>query len=204
MKKELLTKTELKQRKWNDRLIESLLGEPDEEKRNPHYRNAPPVKLYSIKRVLRKEKTKKFQAHLSKRDDRETATKKAVETKKRKTAEFIDSIKIELPAFSPSRLLELAKENYNSGDDVFSGRKEQLFSLPDWSETDAFRDRIAVNFLRHCATDYDCYLDQLVGLVGKDSAYLILFKKIIDEIAVKYPFLADEANRQFNRKNNFS
>lgn len=47
---------------WTESLINRFMPEPDRYVDNPHYRCAPMACLYSVKRIKRIEKTKKFRS----------------------------------------------------------------------------------------------------------------------------------------------
>ena len=62
----MLTKTDLKNRGWSDRLIRLLLGEPDSTAINRHYRSGPPVQLFDEQRVEEAERQQEFIDHRAK------------------------------------------------------------------------------------------------------------------------------------------
>ena len=77
---EKLTKTEVKELGFSDRLIEALLPEP-ELRDNPRYRYAgAPMKLWLKSDVDRAMETDKFKEHLKVREKRSLAARKAAET----------------------------------------------------------------------------------------------------------------------------
>jgi hypothetical protein len=54
-KKEYLVKSKLLERGWTNSLINKFLPEPDEIKKNPHYRKAAPMKLYLLEKIQQKQ-----------------------------------------------------------------------------------------------------------------------------------------------------
>lgn len=82
---EKLTKTEVKELAFSDRLIEALLPEP-ELRDNPRYRYAgAPMKLWLKSDVDRAMETDEFKEHLKVREKRSLAARKAAETRRAKT-----------------------------------------------------------------------------------------------------------------------
>lgn len=56
--------------------------------------------------------------------------------------------------------------------------------------------RWIVNYIRHNLIKYDLTLYENKGKVGKDEAYPVLKKAVLDRIAITYPQYADECKRQ--------
>lgn len=65
----------LLERGWSKKLVNDLLGEPDDFSVNPHYRTGPPVRRYLSSRVMAAESSPQFQKHL---EDREKRSAKAI------------------------------------------------------------------------------------------------------------------------------
>ena len=59
-----------------------------------------------------------------------------------------------------------------------------------------FLDRITVNYLRHCLTEYERELSRFIGRIGRAEAYEEIKRSVLDAIAKEYPWLADEWERQ--------
>ena len=80
-----ITPTRLRNEGWTDGLIAKYLGKADRLADNPHYKCAPPMRLYLIKRVVKIAKRKKVTACLAKvlaeRSNRQRGARAAVETK---------------------------------------------------------------------------------------------------------------------------
>ena len=80
-KPKFITISRLKgERHWTEKLIRDVLGEPDSLARNPHYGNAPPMKLYDLERVKECEKNITL-PDKALRTRRKNTAKKAVDTK---------------------------------------------------------------------------------------------------------------------------
>lgn len=64
MKTEYITPTALVEGGWSRTLITALLGAADKTATNPHYRKAPPMRLYDVSRVAEAAKSPEFLAWL--------------------------------------------------------------------------------------------------------------------------------------------
>ena len=92
MKKEkYYTKSELKANGWTDAMIKRFLPEPDRTYPNPRYRNAAPVCLYQEERIENVKKTEDFKTFELKKAAKKESAKRAVETKRRKVVEWVDT-----------------------------------------------------------------------------------------------------------------
>jgi len=78
-------------------------------------------------------------------------------------------------------------ENYNSLW-LSRGKSDKWASLKDDA---SFLNRIAVNMLRHCFSNYEYELESLYGKVGKDDGYVQLKSRILEKIEEVYPYLSD-------------
>ena len=201
-----LTRPEPHERGWTDGLIKRLLGQPDKQKPNPHYRSGPKMSLYLLSRVEAAEQ--EHQAPLDgvrqKRAPRREAARKAVETKRsRIMQDSLAAIK-PLPRLPLPELVQRACDNYNrlplhrttrqrdDWDDDWAYR-EKKEACP--ASDKLFLDRICVNYLRHILSDYDSAIDQ-GGKVGGREVYQPVRRKVFTEIAKVYPELSDECRRQ--------
>jgi hypothetical protein len=59
-----------------------------------------------------------------------------------------------------------------------------------------FLERITVNYIRHVLTGYDRVRPALKGRIGKEAAAAAVKKQILASIAVAYPRLATECEKQ--------
>ena len=77
-----------------------------------------------------------------------------------------------------------------------------------WEPTAEFGNKIQVNFLRHCASNYDNVRGILVsGMLSQRTCkelHRLLKDAVLKQIAQQYPALADECKRQAteNKKKN--
>jgi hypothetical protein len=192
MQDNLLTKSGLKERGWTESLIKSFLPEPDQIMRNPVFRKAAPMQLYSIDRVAEVEKLPEFQ----------TAQQKALQKRQvglqvadRRRSDTIASAKAlpspRLPALDREKLTARAVSHYNR---LWEERGTDKFATID-SDL-AFLRRISVNYVRHMLTDYERNLNALFGQIGKAEAITLVRKKVLQAIGEAYPWLAGEAKRQ--------
>lgn len=184
------------------RLIGDLLGEPDWLKPNRMYGSAAPFHLYRRDRVLRREESEEFKAHLAQREKRAGAAKKMLDTKKRKTVELVEGLNISIPEMPLHELINRAVSNYNfhHARDDGESKSTSVCNLAPWDAPDGFRDRICVNYLRHRRTLYHSALAALTSRVGREEAQRLLWRRIAGEIGRVYPMLKDEAERQYRRR----
>jgi hypothetical protein len=185
---EFLAVSQLKQRGWNNELIDRLLGEPDEEIVNPHYRSGPRMRLYRIERIERAENTSGFREANARREARREAARKALATKEKRIQEYVSDVIIKVPRMSKEKLVRSACANYNA-----LGRGEIWASE---NSDQQFLERICVNYLRHCLTEYDKHLTVIAGKVGVGDAYVELKIRILHAISDKHGWLLQECIRQ--------
>jgi hypothetical protein len=182
----------LKQRGWSNKLIHSLLGEPDLTKMNPFYRSAPGMKLYLLKRVEEAEKNKAFIDFQPLREKYRQRALKVAEKKRDELLAYVEALKIKIPRFPKDQLYKFACKHYNR----LWEEREAFDKHAEPADDEAFLNRIAVNFLRHACSSYEDRLEELHGKVGNFLAYFALKEKILTKIAECYPYLAEECKRQ--------
>lgn len=187
----MLTKTDIKQRGWNDLLINSLLGKPDKTKRNPHYRSATPMSLYLEERVNEAEKTEDFINHIANRESRVAAAQKAVATKTSNIIDYVNNLEISIPYIIPDLLTKKACRHY---EELWAERGESRSAV---GGDIVFINRITVNYLRHECSNYEYELAAIYKKTGKGKAYDLLKSRILDAIAEKYPELKAECINQY-------
>jgi hypothetical protein len=195
VKEELLTKTQLKARGWTDKLIASLLGQPDQTRSNPYYRSGPEMQLYCLQRIEAAEALSEFQQGTADRAKRKEAARKAVVTKRAQIESYVESVEIIVPQFDKDELIKTACDHWNARQQD-EGRFGEFAST---SSDTSFLARIVVNLLRHHMTAYEEHLAMIAGRVGTDKAYLAIKEKVLKAIAHAYPWLADECLRQTRR-----
>lgn len=192
---EFMTKSRLKsERGWSDRAMEVLLGPCDVESPNPHYGCAAPMKLYRIARILKAERTLKFARFRDAKERRSKAAQEAAERKTEKLLDEIGSLEIEVPRIDNYK--QLACEHYNN---LWASRGRDKYATVN--DNKEFLDRISVNFLRHEMSDYEESLVGVRGAVGAQDARIWVKERVLGEIAVTYPELAEECRRQIVEAN---
>lgn len=188
----LFSLSDMKARGWTDGLIRMLLGEPDRLKRNPVFSSKAPMKLYSPQRVLLLEQSTEFQDVMKGAAKRQEAARRAVDTKRAKVRSDLSRVTIRVPRLRRDRLTARACWHYNCR---ASERGDFAADANPRCDQD-FLDRITVNYLRHCLTDYERELARFVGRIGRVEAYREIKCKVLDAIAGEYPWLATECERQ--------
>lgn len=186
-------KTELTKRGWTNGLISTFLAVPDQTKPNPHYKKAAPMKLYLKTRVKQIEASETFKKAKAKAEKRTTAATKAVKTKTLKTLQFAEELDKTVAILSRQDLMESACQHYNNR---ALERNKDWWATPDSDEQ--FLNRICVNYLRHVQSEYEDSLWQLKGQTGKGKAYSIVKNNTLKNIAINYPWLAEECENQKN------
>ena len=197
-----LTKTDVKELGFTDKMIKSLLPEP-EEKRNPRYSSASPMLLWEEQTVLEIMRSDEFKDLYEKAQKRREGAYKAYSTKYDKTmAEISTKLKeLEILDIPLSQIYEEAIESKYEYDNEIG--KNEYYSLQDYQCVDqATKDRWAVNYIRHELMDYDYILYLIKGKVGVQDAYDMLYEAVTETISEKYPELSRAANGQYSRKMN--
>lgn len=196
MKKEFITKTEIKtRRKWTESLIVKYLPEPDLIKNNPVFRGTTEMKLYKVSRIDEIEKSEMFLIDFQKTTLRRERSKKMVRTKTDNLLNKISNISISVEEYNRQELIKLVIDSYNQR----NNHKEPISQR----ETDqATMERLMVNYIRHQLTSYDYILMELYSKVGKEHAYKLLNKRIYKSIGDVYPYLIEECALQIMAKFN--
>jgi hypothetical protein len=185
--------SELKQRGWTDSAIRKFLGEPDKLKPNPHYKKAPPMRLYDSDRVEQTEESEEWKEWYQKSLDRREKQSQAMqESAQKKRQELIEKAKAMLEYHFPEKkptpqaVISHWWEN-RQNHELSRDRFDAFFalSIPAQEDLDAETlNRWAQNMLRHEYTNYDEICLFLGGEIGKEEAYNALrgtVDKAIDE-----------------------
>lgn len=191
LKRNMLTKQNLKERGWTDALIKKYLHEPDECRQNPAYKSAAPMCLFDEARMMRIERTAEFAEDMAKTERRRQATQKVAERRAERTLELLDQISVEVPLIEWDVLVRDACASYNY---LERSIRDEFHASP--SSNPRFLERICVNFLRHECSQYEHELIKVAGRVGADDARSRIKKIVLDAIAGAYPTLAAECHRQ--------
>lgn len=104
-------------------------------------------------------------------------------------------VPVEIPDWPLSRVLRKAIQHYN--------RRNPDKSPATMQSDPEFLKRLAVNWLRHMGSNYDSHRDSISSLAqpaDRKTAGSIVKGRILAQIAIKYPQLADEARRQAFRE----
>lgn len=195
-----LTTGRLKERGWTDGLIKKFLPEPDMTMPNRVYRSKPPYRLYSKHRVADIESTGLWKQAAEIASSKRQTALRAVETKRQSLLKAIANLNVRVPVMPHVALVEHACNSYNSHKlDLLLERGYEY--TPATKDSDgAFLERIMVNYIRHCLTDYEFQLSCTYGRVGVRQASFEIQRKVYEAIAMTYPQLGDECMRQLNRK----
>jgi hypothetical protein len=193
MEKEWISLAGLRARGWTPKLIERFLGPPERTAPNPHYRSAPPMRLWSLETVLKAQQDPAFQEALVQAQRRREGARKAALRRSELTLELARNLPIQIERIPPNELLQLVQEDYLA-------QKGEWIEFKPWGKPDRLRDRLCVNYLRHEASEYDLHLEALQGKTGIAQAYLVLWERITQAIAEAYPELEAEAWRQYRER----
>ena len=189
-KKQKVTKTNLKDRGWTEKMIKVLLPEP-EYKRNPRYHSQAPMQLWPLELVEDAEKTEEYEILLEKAERRRRAAYEVCDRKYDELMEEVDQriADIYIPRIPIGTLMEesldakiyweLERRPYLEFDDEERMKNADL----------EVRKRWAVNYIRHRLTSYDGYLHHLKGRIGTEDAYHRYRNALMNAIYDTYPCL---------------
>lgn len=180
---DLLSKKTIKEEyKLTDSIIKKI-GQPDKVTDNPHYKSASPMSLYSRQRIEKWIDENKEIINQSRK--RKISAEKAVNTKLTKTMTQAETVGFNVPDILREELIELSCKHYNT---LWSNRGNND-KYADKDCNPEFLNRICINYLRHCMTDYDYELNRIKGKAGKSLAYGVIKDNITQAIQEKYPWL---------------
>lgn len=198
--KKHFTKSDLKLRGWTESAIKKFKLVPDEEKTNPMYSSAPPMKLYLIAKVKRKEKTKGFQEWAQESQKRKESAMKAVSKRRTSTIEKVNETEFFIPKIDKDHLIKLACKSYNRHRRMIELEYGRDYTPATKDSDPEFLNRICVNYLRHNASTYEAKLKSIFGKAGKSEALDIIRTKIYEKIAEFYDYLGAECKRQLSER----
>ena len=185
-----VTSTTLKDRGWTQQMIVKFMPNPDTTATNPHYKSGPPMRLYSVDRILKIEASDEWKKEAEKSAKRKLSAAKAIETKRKQLEAWTESLVFDVPIIDSSALRIAAINHFNS---------RSRSGIAILQSDDGFLDRICVNYLRHELSDYDGKLLETRKKIGQSDAYEIIRDKVLNAIADAYPYLASECNTQLQR-----
>jgi hypothetical protein len=209
-KDEYITMSSLKDRGWTVALIDKYLPMPCKTKRNPHYKSGPPMKCYSMNRVLAMEGLDEFKIDFERAKRRKQSAHIAILTKTNSLLHECNDVEFNVQVLNKKELIKLATQKFNKFRKAKYHKYEATMEC-DFYEIDEkhpepelatpesdkiFLDRICVNYLRHKQEDYDNSLNKIKGKTGRKHGYAAVKTKVLDVIAEKYPYLKDECERQ--------
>lgn len=181
----------LKSLGWSDSMIRDLLPAP-EERPNPHYRKAAPMKLWSRELVTSVMATNDYKVALSRISRRRSAALRVAKTK----TELLMANALDMANAVTIRIIseEGLKQNTLSAKKIWYDYKGSWLCVS--SVDDATMERWIVNYIRHNLVRYDESLTEFFGKVGKTSAYFVFKRRLLERIAEAYPLHASECYRQ--------
>ena len=181
-------------------MVRDLLGDPDQQARNPRYRTGPPMLLYDLKRVEEAEATPEFALRLAQYEPRKQTGLRISGTKRDELIADVRQVEIR---YGFDITVEEARENgLNAWADWEDGKNSRRgnFNAPasrnPKNHAPEDIDRWAVNWLRHERSGYETSLDSIFGLVGRKFADLIIKNRVLHHISEKFPELAPAAHLQ--------
>ncbi|AHM59217.1 hypothetical protein D770_04750 [Flammeovirgaceae bacterium 311] len=193
LKEDMLNKSKLLKRGWTNTMINKFLPVADEQRRNSLYKNAAPMSLYLVERILEIESSQAFKDEIVRTERRKQAAKRATSTKERDLLAEVDKLNFDIPVLDKSLLIKLACDNYD-GIHYYKGKHANPDADPE------FLDRIIVNYLRHVESKYEEALGANKGKVGVDDARFHIRKKVYDAIGELYPWLKDQCATQLKTR----
>lgn len=177
------TRADLLARGWSKAAIGHILGQPDE--RIQRYGGGI-ITYFHASRVQQAESKTQ---HWRKSEKRAAASTKTAATRAASLLKTIEEMEVHVTVLPMRELRKRALQHFG-----------QLAVQRGWEPPDvcdeSWHQRIAVNYIRHCLTRYDSYMDSLIGKVGRQDAMKALRQRFYDAIAEHYPELAAECSRQ--------
>lgn len=189
-----VTQSAVLERGWTKAMLK-LLPAPIE-KRNPHYKSAAPMKLWTVADVESVENSDAWREMKAKADRRKANAAKAVTTKKAKLEAEIDAAlesvnvrRVDLPQLRAMTLNAKLEWKEFHGD----------YDSDPWTAPDYVVTRWIVNFIRHSLVAYDETLDLWKGKTGISGEYPRFRNGVLTKIATAYadaPEIVEECRNQ--------
>jgi hypothetical protein len=192
---EMITMPQLRERGWTPVMVRDLLGEPDEQRRNPVYRSAAPMRLYAAERVAAAEADPRFAERKAISAKRSAVSAAVADRKRDELLAQAAAVRAQVPRMTRERLIREACDSYNAHR---AARGDASMAMP--GSDPEFLERISVNYLRHELTGYESELAALFGKTGRSEASAVIRECVYDAIADAYPELAAECTRQLARR----
>lgn len=142
--------------------------------------------------MLKDEEHEETDEEKEKRKRHESAMK-AVKTKRLKTIEQTKEAisKIHVERIHKKNLLSITLSDQ---EDVYE--RDGKVALDVYDASPEVQERWMVNFIRHVLTEYNHELWSMKGKIGASEAYVMYKSAVLDRIAVVYPYLRAECERQ--------
>jgi hypothetical protein len=194
-----LTASALRERGWTDAAVRRFLDPPDATARNPVFRSAAPMKLYDPARVEAVESSPEWKVWRQASEARRVAAQAGAQRRRDGTVAAVAAVEIHLPALERAALecRAVAHRNHLAADRAERRGCWDEYDLATVEGVDeATLARWCVNWLRHQGTRYDATLADLYAQVGRHEAARLLRRRVYEEIGRAYPWLAGEAERQ--------
>ena len=194
---DLLPVSELKARGWTNALIRTHLGAPDRTRPHPHYRLAPPIRLYLTARVEAVEASDAWATAQETRRRQKGGARLTGQTTQQHLQAYLDRLPITITVWSRDVLIQKACQHYNrrQAERHWEDGRE---ATPDADP--AFLARILVHYLRQSVSRYEEELKQVFGTRGVREADAAIQQKVYGAIQAAYPALATECARQLQEK----
>ncbi len=203
-KEKYITKTDLKNRGWTDGAIAKFLGNPDLTKRNPHYRSASPMQLFSITRIEVVEATPEFQDWKIKQQSRKRKIQEKKQSQQQSQIENIQELRNKYPTVrQPEIVFQFSQEFKNSLlenewniDEIQQAEStiEEMLKRSDWYPA----QRFVYDFHRPLppnTTNSDSHIAELANSIEQDNWKGIPVVHFEDTDELKPIFLMTGAHR---------
>jgi hypothetical protein len=181
---------QLRKRGWTEALVAQFLPDCQATMTNPHYKTGPRIKLYPVARVAVIEAGAEFQAATegaTARPHREAkASTRAANARRSRLTGLIERITIAVPRLDWQTLVEKACKQYRVR------VRPAAAGAPEPEEI----ERIAVNYLRHVIMLNHRYVADRRSRLGVRLARAEFLRKVYGAIALAYPALEPECDRQ--------
>lgn len=187
-------KAQLKERGWTDGAIKKFLGDADDTRPNPRYRNAAPTLLWEESKVKQAEASEAFQQWLTgsaqKRKkasvaQRERMAKAREETIALFAEQITKSTETALARFESIEKLERKAIQHWAANK--ESRQFEPVEIPSRANLDALTvSRWVENYVRHALTNYEGLLNELAGQIGRESAYFKMKECVSASVSAFY------------------
>lgn len=192
-----LCKSQVKKLGFSEKMIKELLPEP-EERPNPHYRKAAPMKVWTTEVIQTVMRTSEYEEAHQAYAVRSAAARKPYERKCEETQELLQEL-VEGIRVKVIPLDELEKRAVRHRQRWYdANRPYEDFNAEEAG--DRTRNRWMVNCIRHELTSYEVMLRRMQGRSGSEGAYCRIFAAVLDAIADAYPTFREECERQKSMK----